>query len=197
MNAVYITGLGWKRQREIVNQFAQNNRRALPPSGLPIGNIQGGFAYLGPYKRELGALTFPPDGTEVAPYPFYDRWGDSFNTATEPVVVNQARSLASLAFLATRAPLKEQPWQAVASTIEISGPLPAKNKPVSVGLKAGGLDLRNARIVWEAQGHEPVFGAASWTFIPAAEGPTWVEAEAQWSDGRRVFSAALISPASP
>ena len=101
VNVTYVTGLGWKRQREIVHQYAQNDDRVLPPSGIPLGNIQSSFAYIDPYKSELGALCFPQDGVATAPYPFYDRWGDSFNVTTEFVAVDQARSLASLAFLST------------------------------------------------------------------------------------------------
>src|SRR4029077_12970695 len=102
VNVAYITGMGWKRQREIVDQYAQNDRRVMPPSGLPLGNIQQGFMSLNNYGAELGELCFPQDGNAtLAPYPFYDRWGDSFNVTTEFVVLNQARSLAATAFLAT------------------------------------------------------------------------------------------------
>jgi len=89
VNVSYLTGLGWRRQHEIVHQYAQNDRRALPPSGIPIGNIQAGFQFLHHYERELGTLSFPPDGAEEHPYPFYDRWGDSFNVTTEFVISNQ------------------------------------------------------------------------------------------------------------
>jgi hypothetical protein len=43
VNVTYLTGLGSRRQREIVDQYAQNDRRVLPPSGIPIGNIQAGL----------------------------------------------------------------------------------------------------------------------------------------------------------
>lgn len=187
VNAVYITGMGLKRQRELVNQYSQNDGRVLPPSGIPIGNIQSGFAYLGPYKRELDSLTFPKDGAATAPYPLYDRWADSFNTTTEPVVVNQGRSLACLAFLAARTPLKDQPWRAVAATLEVSSGNPTANAPVTVTMKVPGLNLGEARIVWEAQGREPAFGGPSWSFTPTGTGTCRVESEAQWPDGRRVF----------
>ena len=42
----------------------------------------------------------------LRPIPIYDRWGDSFNLSTEFVTVNQARSLAYLAWLMARTPLK-------------------------------------------------------------------------------------------
>lgn len=93
VNVCYLTGLGWKRQREIVHQYAQNDRRILPPSGIPLGNLQSGFGWLDFYKEELGALSFPWDGAKENPYALYDRWGDSFNLQAEFVVVNQARAL--------------------------------------------------------------------------------------------------------
>jgi hypothetical protein len=44
LNVTYITGLGSRRQREIVHQYAQNDRRVLPPSGILLGNVQAGFS---------------------------------------------------------------------------------------------------------------------------------------------------------
>jgi hypothetical protein len=49
VNVTYLTGLGSRRQREIVDQYAQNDRRVLPPSGIPIGNIQAAFQYMPNY----------------------------------------------------------------------------------------------------------------------------------------------------
>jgi hypothetical protein len=40
VNVTYVTGLGLKRQREIVHRWANNNRQTLPMDGIPIGNIQ-------------------------------------------------------------------------------------------------------------------------------------------------------------
>src|SRR5262249_31339069 len=79
VNVCYITGLGWRRQRDIVSGWALNDTRVLPPSGIPVGNIQGSFSYLWNYGGELEGLPFPSDGATTAPYPFYDRWGDSWN----------------------------------------------------------------------------------------------------------------------
>lgn len=188
VNVSYITGLGWRRQREIVHQYALNDRRVLPPSGLPIGNIRAGFAWLHHYGKELGELTFPPDGARTAPYPYYDRWADTFNTTTEFVIVDQARSLASLAFWMASTPVKEQKWRAAPA--KISG-LPATapaGQPITVRLTVDELDPAEARVVWEAAGQEPVFGT-EFTFTPRNPGDQWVEAEACWPDGRRAFAA--------
>ncbi len=194
VNVSYITGLGWKRQREIVHQYAQNDPRVLPPSGIPIGDIQGGFGWLDRYKRELGALSFPADGAPDSPYPLYDRWGDSFNLTTEFVILNQARSLGVAAFLMAKTAVKNQPWKSASGEIVgwSSGSLPEKKCHVS--LKASGLDLDSATIVWEASEQEPAFGP-SFNFMPRHSGSQWVEAEAQLPDGCYVFAATNSNPA--
>jgi hypothetical protein len=185
VNVVYLTGLGWKRQREIVDQYAQNDRRILPPTGIPLGNVQAGFGWNYLYKQELDKISFPLDGAQNSPYPFYDRWGDGFNLSQEFVIVNQARALGYLAWLMAQTPLKNQAWKSAPA--QITG-LPGKpgHAQVTTALTAPGLDLASARIVWEANGQEPAFGR-SFTFAPSASGAPWVEVEAQLPDGRRVF----------
>src|SRR5205823_330332 len=62
VNVTYITGLGWKRQRDIVSQYALTApRRLLPPSGIPVGNVTANFGYLYEYGGDLEALCFPSD----------------------------------------------------------------------------------------------------------------------------------------
>ena len=184
VNVCYLTGLGWKRQREIVDQYAQNDRRILPPSGIPIGNLQSGFGWLDFYREELGALSFPWDGAKEDPYPLYDRWGDSFNLQTEFVVVNQARALATAAWLMAQTPLKNQPWKSAPARIEFTT---AGSSQVAT-LKTS-LDLSRARIVWEAQDREPLFGDR----MSLTNAAGWIEAEAQLPDGRRVFGVTNLS----
>jgi hypothetical protein len=185
VNVCYLTGIGWKRQSQIVHQYAMNDWRSLPPDGLPIGNIQAGFMWLDNYKQELRALSFPPDDSGNGSYPIYDRWADSFNVQTEFVVVNQARALGTAAFLMAQTPLKTQPWRAANATISVQPP--TGPKPVCTAtLEVSGLPLAQARIVWETPGQEPVFGS-SFSFTPK-RGANRVEADALWPDGRRAFA---------
>ena len=189
VNMTYLTGLGWKRQHEIVHQNAQNDARDLPPSGIPLGNIQEGFQFLHHYGKELGALSFPPDGAENQPYAFYDRWGDSFNTTTEFVVPDQARGLAVLAWLMAQTPVKSQLWTG-APKLEIGG-VPeeaAAGQAIAATVRCPGLDINQARIVWEGKDQAASFGNA-FTARPKAAGESWVEVEAQWPDGRRGFAS--------
>jgi hypothetical protein len=195
VNVTYLTGLGWKRQREIVHQYAQNDRRVMPPTGIPLGNIQAGFGWMDTYKQELGALTFPPDSAENAPYPFYDRWGDSFNLTQEFVIVNQARALGYLAWLMAQTPLKSQPWKPIAAQI-IGIPLKVTaGNNLIFSLSAPGFDFQPARIVWETDGREPSL-VKTFTFNPT-KGSHWVEAEAQFPDGRRLFAVTNFVASAP
>jgi hypothetical protein len=178
VNACYLTGIGWRRQRQIVDQYALNQRRQLPPTGIVIGNVQDGFMYLDVYKKEPTTLTFPTDWDEKNPYPFYDRWSDAFNTSTEFVTVNLARSLATVAFLMTKTPAANQPWRSAQAKIQMD-----KGEAKLVG---NGLDLSGARCVWETEAgdviqkaSEPLHGLGS---------TKWIEAEAWWPDGRRAFA---------
>lgn len=197
VNVCYVTGLGWKRQRDIVSQWALNDSRTLPPSGIPVGNIVGTFGYLWDYAGALESLCFPSDGAATAPYPFYDRWGDSWNVNSEMVVLNQARSIGTLAFLAAQTSYKTQAWKAPANAriVVPSGTVPV-GAPVTVSLQVPGMDLSTARVTWEARDQEPSFGG-TFTFSPQNNGTQWVEAEAQWPDGRRVFARAAFDANSP
>jgi len=187
VNVSFVEGLGWRRQRDIVNQYAANDRRVLPPSGIPVGNITASFDYLSPYQSELGALCFPLDGLSTAPYPIYDRWGDSWNVQTEMTDVNEARQLATAALLMAQTPPATQAWQS--ATAQIVMPAVAGiSIPVTATIKTTGFDLTKARVVWEAQGQEPAFGT-NYIFTTTNFGMQWIEAEAQWPDGRRVFAA--------
>jgi hypothetical protein len=187
VNVTYLTGLGFKRQREIVDQFAQNSRRILPPTGIPLGNIQAGMGWLYVYKKVPAELSFPADGEGQPSYPFYDRWGDTFNLSQEFVIVNQARALAYQAWLMAGTSLRTQQWKSAVGQIRSLPTKALAKQIVSVGLDVDGLDVHSARMVWEALGQEPRLGNQI-TFVSGKEGPQWIEVEAQWPDGRRVFA---------
>ncbi|HYC70071.1 MAG TPA: glycoside hydrolase family 9 protein [Opitutaceae bacterium] len=191
VNVAYVTGLGWKRQKEIVHQYAQNDDRALPPSGIPLGGLQTGPVYTATYGTDLAALTFPRDNAASGPHGFYDRWSDTFNVTTEFVHLDQARSLAASAYLATLTSAKSQAWKSTAATITGIPATPALGTPITVALSVPGMDLAGARILWEAKGQAPAWGG-TYTFTPGGYGSQWVEAEAQWADGRRVVARATL-----
>lgn len=180
VNMCFLTGIGLQRQHQMVNHYANNQRRHLPPTGLDIGNIQEGFMYLDAYKKEPTELTFPTDWDEKNPYPFYDRWADAFNTSTEFVTVNLARGLATTAFLMAKTPAATQPWRCAEARIQMS-------KDGLAQLTVNGLDMSKARCVWESDLGDETIQPASQPFHSSGS-PKWIEAEAWWPDGRRVFA---------
>lgn len=185
LNRVFITGLGIRRQREIVSQYAHNDDRVLPPSGIPLGSLQSNFYYMSEYKTQLRDLSWPKDDDRSGMYALYDRWTDAYNLDTELVIVNQGRSLASLAFWAAQTPAKVQSWRTAAPTIIGPTGTLRLHQPATFQLKCADLDLTNARIVWEGRDQEPAFGP-TFTMTPVSSGAQWVEAEAALPDGRRV-----------
>ncbi|MEO7676579.1 MAG: glycoside hydrolase family 9 protein, partial [Verrucomicrobiota bacterium] len=193
VNVSYVAGLGWKRLREMVHHYAQNDWRTLPPSGLPFGNIQEGFPFLDPYQKELGALTFPSDGDDKNPTPFYDRWGDTFNTAAEFVAVNVARSLATTAFVMAGTTNATQFWKSSPAKISLTKRAVGPEKTTAEIAEAE-LSLKGTRVVWEIQGKEPVIfrGGGSIKFLPP-KGIYSIESEIQFPDGRRVFAATNLN----
>lgn len=194
VNVTYLTGLGWKRQREVVDQYSANDRRVLPKTGIPIGNIQHGFVWTFAYGGELTRLCFPSDGASTAPYPFYDRWSDFWNVDTEASSIDTARSLAGLAWLAAQTSLAGQRWRSTDAVIIAPTNTSRVGRPVTVTLQVAEPNLSGARMVWEARDQEPAFGSnLDYTFTPVQDGPHWIEAEVQWPDGRRAFAIGSIS----
>ena len=186
VNASYVTGLGWKHQRQIVDQYSWNDGRTLPRSGIPIASVQQGFVWTSTYGSDLGSLTFPGDGGSP-PYPFYDRWADTVNVTTEFVVTDMARGLGTVAFLASMTSLKTQPWTAVAGQITGVGTQMGESGSSTATFQAPGMDLTDAQIIWETPGQEPAYGS-NYVISGGSSGAQWVEAEAVWPDGRRMFA---------
>jgi hypothetical protein len=195
VNVCYLGGLGWKRQRDAVNQYSLNDRRKSPLSGEPIGNVENNFASLWTYpNNQIEGLVYPADSGNNQ-YPFYDRWGDSWNVQDEFVILNQARAYGSLCWLAAQTSLKTQSWKSLMGKITVT-PVDSSSGAVQFSLTAPGVDLSSAKIVWETRDSDPTMGQ-TFTFIPKVNDNQWVEAEATLPDGRRVFATNSFVGSSP
>jgi hypothetical protein len=194
VNMAYVTGLGWKRQRNIVDQYSLNDRRMLPKDGVPISNLTGEFLGTWTYGYELRALPYPSDYTDTGPYGYYDRWCDDWNVSTEVSTIQTARSFAGLAWLAAQTALAGQPWRSTNATIIAPTGARLPGLPVTLTLQVADTNLSGARIVWEARDQQPAFGDQNYTFAPGpSEGLYWIEAEVQWPDGRRAFATTSLA----
>jgi hypothetical protein len=193
VNVSYLSGVGWKRPRNIVDQYSLNDTRVLPKDGIPISNITPGFQPVWIYGWELTGLVFPSDNIDTAPYPYYDRWCDDWNVSTEGSTTDTARSFAATAWLAGQTSLATQPWRSTNATIIAPTSARLPGLPLTVSLNVADPNLATARFIWEAQGQEPSFGGLSYTFTPATQSVYWVEAEVQWPDGRRAFATNFVT----
>jgi hypothetical protein len=193
VNVSFITGLGSKRPRQLVDLYSYIDGRTLPKTGIPIGNIQEQFLATWTYGYELKALCYPPEDVETSPYPYYDRWGDAWNVSTEASTDNTVRSFAVAAWLAGQTSLTNQSWRSTNATIIAPANPRQLGQPVTVTLQVADTNLSQARIVWEALDQDPAFGGVSFTFTPSLhDGTNWIEAEVQWPDGRRAFARNTI-----
>jgi hypothetical protein len=193
INTSYLTGLGWKRQREVVDQYSENDRHTLPKDGVPVSNMQEGFVWTWTYGYDLTPLCFPTDGAQTAPYPIYDRWCDFFNVTTEASTTDTARSFAVTAWLAAQTSLATQHWRSTNATIIAPTTPQLPGQPLTLTLQVADTNLTGAKIVWEGLSQDPGFDGLSHTFTPSShEGSNWVEAEVQWPDGRRAFAASAV-----
>jgi hypothetical protein len=192
VNVSYLTGIGWKRPRNVVDQYSLNDRCVLPKDGVLIANIIAAFQPTYTYGYELNALTYPADSAATAPYPYYDRWCDDWDVSTEGSTTDMGRSFAATAWLAARTSLAGQTWSHTNAAIVTPAGATLPGQPVTLTLNVAEPNLNSTRIVWEASGQEPAFGTQSYTFNPGQAGSYWVEAEVQWPDGRRAFATNAI-----
>jgi hypothetical protein len=193
VNVSYLSGIGWKRPRNIVDQYSLNDTRVLPKDGIPISNVTPGFQPVWVYQWELLGLMYPADSIDTAPYPYYDRWCDDWNVSTEGSTTDTARSFAAAAWLATQTSLATQRWRSTNATINAPATARLPGQPLTVSLNVADPNLSTARIVWEAKGQEPSFGGLNYTFTPTTQSIYWIEAEVQWPDGRRAFATNFVT----
>ena len=198
-NISFVTGLGWRRQFEIVHQWARNDQFALPMSGIPIGSLQDGLPWIPPYEGELGRQNFPSDGASSNAFAFYDRWTDTFNVGTEFVNFQQARSLATCAYyMAKNEALVKHPWKV--GKLEVSGTPEVALVGETVVLTATSpipsLDIGEAFLIWETRGQQPIVGPVA-KIVPTNSGLQWFSVSAQWPDGRRTYADGAFTVTRP
>ena len=194
VDVCFLAGLGRNRPMNPVSQFAANDGRALPPTGLLVGDVTEGPSWTPDYQRDLGRLAFPPDGDRNTrdPYPMFDRWTDMWNVKAEATVVAQGQALAAAAAMMGRSALRGQPWRQATAWI---GGLPARivaGMAVTPRLEVQPSGPVARETAWEASGLSPRQGPAP-TFVFPRPGPAWIEAEEVGLDGRRVFARADIT----
>lgn len=96
------TGLGHKRNIEVVDQESVHDDIVEPVPGLPLGVGSHGFYWLNRYERTVAEGTYPEN------WPLLNRWYDGFNVSTEFTMGPMARETVVAAFFAS---LDQEPAQ--------------------------------------------------------------------------------------
>lgn len=221
VNVAMVTGMGWKRQNVIVHQFSGSDYRLMPLSGIPVGTVRQGTVYsiYSLFEAAQRDVAYPKEnqvsesqilsGAERV-YAFYDRWADNWNPAAEMSTIDLGRGLGAYAYLAAMTPdATAQPnWTPASGTIV--GPdnvSPGTEVSYSLQPPAGLTIDGTVRVVWETAhgiaGYGPTFTFTPGSnFVPGPNRPIpWIEAEATWPDGRRIFArksnVSVVSFAAP
>jgi hypothetical protein len=208
LNEMFVTGNGWKRQRVIVDQYANYpsyDARLLPPSGVPLGNIT--FSTIGPSEGtsptacDVDSIYYPAIVQSCSPitaessFAIYDRWGDYHNVNREFSSFRTVNALCAAAYLHGLSGISSSTWSPAAGTFTFLSGTPTVNVPTVVRLDTGdsSINLDEAQITWDVEFEaQPAFGR-SFTLKPRATiGDTLVEAEAVLPDGRRVFGRQYV-----
>jgi len=93
-----------------------------------------------------------------------------------------------MAYLMCMTSVKDQRWVPQPGLIAFANTNVFTGKTATATLAAADIDLSSAQIVWEGRNQEPSMQVA-FSAVPSVLGPHWVEAEALFPDGRRIFAA--------
>ncbi len=116
------TGIGYKRNIEIVHNPSNFDRIIEPAPGIPMGIGSAGIYWLNQYGKSAGEGVFPQN------WPLMNRWYDGFNVNTEFTVDMSIRETMTLGYFVGASNVKPvQPKvTVVADTLSGSSPLTIK-----------------------------------------------------------------------
>ena len=190
-NQTYLIGIGPDYYHNLNNIYSQNARHQDPPTGIPVGNLQGGFPYMLNYTNLLGKLCWPLDGTTTGSYPLYDRGGDVPSGLVEQVGPDQARALAVSALLMANSSKATQSWNPKNTPLNVTpyvGSAVCQFTPVTDG------NIVSTR--WESFGDQNG-NAPGYRHFVTQTGDQWIESEFTTSDGRRYYGTNLYAATGP
>ncbi|MEX0777676.1 MAG: glycoside hydrolase family 9 protein [Phycisphaeraceae bacterium] len=154
------TGLGAKRNIEVVDQESVYDRIIEPVPGLPLGIGSTGFYWLNQYGRSVGEGTYPNN------WPLMNRWYDGFNVQTEFTMGPMMRETLVAAIFAEVGPQPHARPKVAIKADALQGPAP---HAVQFSLDAVAVDGEIRQVFWD-------FGDE--TFSPTSRratfSPTWV-----------------------
>jgi hypothetical protein len=119
------TGIGHKRNIEIVHNPSNYDRIIEPAPGITSGIGSAGIYWLNQYGRSAGEGTFPAgDKPYPVSFPLMNRWYDGFNVNTEFTVDMSIRETLTLGFFAGESNIKPVQPKVTIVADKLMGPAP-------------------------------------------------------------------------
>ena len=154
------TGLGAKRNIDIVSDVANSDNIIEPIPGIPLGIGTAGLYGLSQYGKRIAEPTYPSD------WPLLNRWYDGFNVGTEFTMGPMMRETIAAGYFADiKAPASDQKLSVKITADKTSGPAPLV---VKLGVSVEPADSEIVQVFWD-------FGDESFSSQPS---PTHVFKEA-------------------
>jgi hypothetical protein len=97
------TGLGQKRNIEVVSDYNNNDGVIAPVPGLPLGIGTPGFYWIAKYGKQIGDGTYPQE------WPLLNRWYDGFNVTSEFTMSPLMRETLVAGYFADVSPTAKRP----------------------------------------------------------------------------------------
>jgi hypothetical protein len=132
------TGLGHKRNIEVVDQESGYDGIIEPVPGLPLGIGSNGFYWIALYERR------PAEGQHPAEWPLLNRWYDGFNVSTEFTMGPMARETIVAAFFSEE-PQGQRPAVKIQAD-QLAGPAPLR---VQFDIAVEPADRRVRQVFWD------------------------------------------------
>lgn len=134
------TGLGAKRNIEVVDQESVYDRIIEPVPGLPLGIGSAGFYWLNQYGRSVGEGIYPDE------WPLMNRWYDGFNVNSEFTMGPMMRETVVAAYFADIAPQPHPQPKVAIKADALQGPAP---HTVQFRLDAATVDGEIRQVFWD------------------------------------------------
>ena len=190
-NMTYITGMGNKQLKSIVDQKSRFDKIEEPVVGLPISPMVTGYSWSNNYKRDISNFTYPRDNPDMDSdepvYGILESAYDGWNINGEFTIEKLAGMLSCLAILT---PKTDEVYDYPIFTLSTTSPNNGEFKP-KIEFKNG--SPKNYTIRWSENG-KFVSSDSDYLLKQDFTKPIWkLSAEVITIEGRRWYDEIIIN----
>jgi len=190
-NMSYITGMGYKRLRSIVDQESLYDNIEPPVTGLPIAPLATGYTWNNSYKRNINNYSWPQDNPDLKTggevYGILESAYDGWNINGEFTIEKMAGMLTSMAILT---PLSDEQYSYPEFTLSVDALANGLFQPKLHFING---EPQNYSILW-SENDNYVSADPNYILQQDFNKPVWkLSAEVITQEGRRWYAQTLIN----